>query len=121
MDTSFGSVPDIYLSLGRTSNSRRQTSTTKTIPIEITKQTSSRPNSFINRPSTLFTSLNNNNHRPITSSINNSSFLHDQSHYNSMIIKPTFETIREPFLSTRLNALRTGKYVPPFFNRYYLP
>jgi hypothetical protein len=70
-----------------------------------------------------------NNHRPLTSfttnsnSYINSSFLHDQpepTRYNSTLIKP-YESMREPFGSTRLNALRTGKYVPPFFSRSYFP
>jgi hypothetical protein len=126
VDTSFDSVPDIYLSTGGISNSRRQTLRT---PNQITNKTLpsfSRSGSFISRSPTnilptsgsrIFSS--NINHRPLSSkNYMTSSFLHDppdQRHYNS------FESIHEPFLSTRLNVLRTGKYVPPFFNRFYLP
>ncbi|CAF1436711.1 unnamed protein product [Rotaria sordida] len=149
IDTSFGSVPDIYLSIGGTSNSRRQTTT---LPVQITNKSlssspssssssSSRPNSYINRSitntlpmqdsriSTSYSNNNNNYYRPINSLMNNSnsynssSFLHEQpeqTRFNSAAFKP-YESIREPFLSTRLNALRTGKYAPPILNRYYLP
>ncbi len=114
IDTSFGSVPDIYLSREET---RRPI--TKTIPIEITK----RPKSYIERSTTTDPSsrmISNNDYPPITSFMKNSSFLRDQPRFNSTAYKP-FDSLREPFLSTRLNALRTGKYAPSFFNRYYLP
>jgi hypothetical protein len=104
IDTTLGSIPDIYLSMNGTSNSRRETS----IPIQITRKTTARPNSFIER-----STISDDNSR-IMPSINHSSFLHDQPRLNSA-------SIRERFPSVRLNALRTGKYVPPFFNRYYLP
>ncbi|CAF2720563.1 unnamed protein product [Rotaria sp. Silwood2] len=145
VDTSFGSVPDIYLSIGGKSNTRRQTTT---LPVQITNKTlsssplSPRPSSFINRSMTntlptqssrinsSYTNNNNNNtYRSVNSLINNSnsyynsSFLHEQpeqTRYNSTIFKP-YESIREPFLSTRLNALRAGKYTPPILSRYYLP
>ncbi len=105
IDTSLGSIPDIYLSRNGTPNSRRETN----IPIQITRKTTARPNSYIER-----STLSDENSR-IIPSINHSSFLHDQPRFNS-----TSSTIRERFPSARLNALRTGKYVPPFFNRYYL-
>ncbi|CAF1607988.1 unnamed protein product [Rotaria sp. Silwood1] len=141
VDTSFGSVPDIYLSIGGTSNSRRQT----TLPVQITNKTlpsSPRPNSFTNRSiintlptqntriNSSYTNNNNNNtYRSVNSLFNNSnnynrsSFLHEppeQTRFNSTIFKP-HESIHEPFLSTRLNALRAGRYAPPILNRYYLP
>jgi len=113
IDTPVGSVPDIYLSIEGT----RRYRTATTIPIEITNRT----NSFINRSTNQNLRMNNNNdHRPITSVSNNSSFLHDRPRYNLTSTKP-FGSIREPYISTRLNALRTGKYVPSFFNHYYLP
>jgi len=126
VDTSYDSVPDIYLSNGRTSNSRQQTTR---MPIQTTNKTLSslsRPGSFSNRSITNTLPMSGSrifssyiNQRPLSSkSYMNSSFVHDlpdQRRYNS------FESMHEPFLSTRLNALRTGKYVPPFFNRFYLP
>ncbi|CAF1527591.1 unnamed protein product [Rotaria magnacalcarata] len=146
VETSFGSVPDIYLSIGGGSISpRRQTNT---IPIQVTNRTalsslSSRPSSFLsrstansvsNQSSRISSSYSNNNtntnaYRPLnsltntSSTYNSSSFLHDQpepSRFISTAYKP-YESIHEPYLSSRLNALRTGKYVPPILSRFNLP
>jgi hypothetical protein len=106
--------------LSRTFSSRPNSfstrSTTSILPTQTSTITSSYPDSSYHRP--LSSSLMNNSNGYI-----NSSFLHqkpEQNRFNSTSIKP-FESMREPFLSTRLNALRTSKYVPPSFNRYYLP
>lgn len=100
---------------------------------------SSRPNSFINRSTTTTPpsqSLrissgysNNNSYRPLNSYSNNSStygsssFLHEQP--DSIRILSTnykpYDSLYEPYLSSRLNALRTGRYVSPIMNRFNLP
>lgn len=110
IDTAFGTVPDIYLSISNSSNSRRET----TIPIEITRRSPTRPISYIER------STFSNDIPRISSSLNRSSYFDDQPRWNSTLSKP-YESIREPFPARRLTALRTGRYSPPFFTRYYLP
>ncbi|CAF3182734.1 unnamed protein product [Rotaria socialis] len=147
VETSFGSVPDIYLSIGGGSMSPRRQTTT--IPIQVTNRTtssslSSRPNSFFSRSiansvpnqnsriSSSYSNNNNNNtnaYRPLnsltntSSTYNSSSFLQDQhepSRFTSTAFKP-YESIHEPYPSSRLNALRTGRYVPPILSRFNLP
>ncbi|CAF1115819.1 unnamed protein product [Adineta steineri] len=126
IDSSYDSIPDIYLSPGR-SSSRRQT---PRAPIQITNKTFStlpKPSSFIQRsPTYTLPTLGSRSYssytdlRPLSSnSYRNSSFLHDPpelTHYNS-----TYDSLREPFYTPRVNALRTGRYIAPFFNRFYLP
>ncbi|CAF5156535.1 unnamed protein product, partial [Rotaria magnacalcarata] len=91
-------------------------------------------NSVSNQSSRISSSYSNNNtntnaYRPLnsltntSSTYNSSSFLHDQpepSRFISTAYKP-YESIHEPYLSSRLNALRTGKYVPPILSRFNLP
>jgi hypothetical protein len=103
VDTTVGSIPDIYLSVNERPSYRRET----TIPIQITRKTSARSNPFIEH------SIIPDDNPRIMPSMNRSTFYHDQPRLNP-------SSILERFPSARLNALRTGKYVPPFFNRYYL-
>ena len=143
VNTSFGSAPDIYLSASEISISRPSTTT---IPVQVAKEASSlssRPSPFIARLTTntlptestrigssyTHNSNNNNNYRSSYSLINNSnkydssSFLHDQPEHIRFDLtsnKP-YESIREPFVSTRLDTLRSRKYVPPTLNRYFFP
>ena len=104
VDTTLGSIPDIYLSVNERPSYRRET----TIPIQITRKTNARPNPFIEH------SIIPDDSVRIRPSINHTSFYHDQPRLNS-------SSLLERFPSARLNALRTGKYVPPFFSRYHLP
>jgi atypical dual specificity phosphatase len=189
VNTSFGSVPDIYLSMS-SPRPRRQMTTT-TAPIQtINSYTLGRtlsspkpppPTTTVNPPSTrssfLYSSspsltlptrqhsavnrsitsalparstttvsnyantfnhgVNSNRNRPLSSfpAYENSNLTTGTNGYrsslnirpppeisraNSTLTKP-FDLTREYFIPTKINTIRTVKYVPSSYNRYYLP
>ncbi|UJR22744.1 hypothetical protein I4U23_025776 [Adineta vaga] len=129
IETSYDSIPDIYLSsTGMTTSPRRPMMRN---PIYTTNTTyssgSKQPSSYLYRsPTQSLPTLSSRSfssprsYRPLSSkSFIHSSFLHDlpgERRYDS-----SYDTIDDPYLTTRFNTLRSSRYIPPVLNRFYLP